>query len=40
MTLDEAVWSESHSHCFTSHGKSPLVPVGLESGWTPQPIWR
>lgn len=35
--LDGSVSSASPSGCFTE-GEKPPVPIGLEAGWTPEPV--
>jgi hypothetical protein len=32
-------WSTSHPDRFTPPGKEPLVLIGQEVKWTPEPVW-
>jgi hypothetical protein len=38
-TLDRDQWSASGPGHALSPEKGPPVPIGLEAGWAPQPVW-
>jgi hypothetical protein len=33
-------WPASRPYRFTPQGKDPLVPIGQESGWALEPVWK
>jgi hypothetical protein len=37
--LDEGGWSASRPGRALPPGKGPPVPIGQESGWSPEPVW-
>jgi hypothetical protein len=38
-TLDGGEWSASRLGRAFPPGKEPLVPIGQEAGWAPEPVW-
>jgi hypothetical protein len=36
--LDGAEWSASGPGCALPPGKVPVVPIGQEAGWAPEPV--
>jgi hypothetical protein len=39
LALDGGEWSASCPSRALPPGKGPLVPIGLEAGWAPEPVW-
>jgi hypothetical protein len=37
--LDGGQWSASGPSRALPPGKRPLVPIGHEAGWAPEPVW-
>jgi hypothetical protein len=37
--LDGGEWSASCLGCFMPLGKEPPIPIELQTGWTPEPVW-
>jgi hypothetical protein len=39
LALDGGEWSASRPDRTLPLGKEPLVPIGQEAGWAPEPVW-